>query len=216
MEIMELMEQRHSVRRYLNKPIEADKIAILQAEIAACNEESGLHLQLVTEEPEAFQANKAHYGQFVGCRNYFACIGPKGADEKIGYYGERLVLKAQELGLNTCWVAMSYKKGKARFELAQGEKVYVVIALGYGENQGIAHKSKAAAEVSNLDAQSPDWFRTGVEATLLAPTAMNQQKFCFEYKDGSISATSKFGFYSKIDLGIVKYHFEVASGHKIV
>ncbi len=85
------------------------------------------------------------------------------------------MLKAQELGLNTCWVAMTYKKGKARFAIASGEKVYVVIALGYGENQGIPHKSKDVAEVSNVDAQSPDWFSTGIEAALLAPTAMNQQ-----------------------------------------
>lgn len=216
MKLMELMKSRHGVRRYLNKPIDAEKIALLQSEIEACNQESGLHLQLITEEPEAFGANKTHYGQFVGCRNYFACVGPKGADEKIGYYGERLVLKAQELGLNTCWVAMTYKKGKARFAIASGEKVYVVIALGYGENQGIPHKSKDVAEVSNVDAQSPDWFCTGIEAALLAPTAMNQQKFYFEYKDGNVYAVSKLGFYSKLDLGIAKYHFEAVSGHKIM
>jgi hypothetical protein len=28
-------------------------------------------------------------------------------DEKVGYWGEQLVLLAQTLGLNTCWVGLS-------------------------------------------------------------------------------------------------------------
>lgn len=215
MDILELMKARHSVRRYTDKKIEGEVKAALEAEIEVCNKESGLHLQLVTDEPEAFQAGKTHYGQFAGCKNYFACVGPKGKDQEIGYYGERLVLKAQELGLNTCWVAMTYKKGKAEYDISSGEKLYIVIALGYGENQGAAHKAKSVTEVSNVSTETPDWFKSGVEAALLAPTAMNQQKFVFNYKDGNVTAQVKMGFYSKIDLGIAQYHFETISGHKV-
>ena len=61
-------------------------------------------------------------------------IGKKGPDldEKCGYYGERLVLKAQQLGLNTCWVAMTYSKVKTAFTVNSGEKLFIVISLGYG------------------------------------------------------------------------------------
>ena len=156
----------------------------------------------------------AHYGKFSGVTNYIALVGKKSnmLDELCGYYGERLVLKAQQLGLNTCWVAMTYKKIPGTFEVNKGEKLTVVISLGYGKAQGVEHKSKPMNAVSNINPNSPEWFKKGVEAALLAPTAMNQQKFMLVYEDGKITATASKGFYSKIDLGIVKYHFEVGAG----
>lgn len=150
----------------------------LKEEIDACNRESGLHIQLVTEEPRAFDGFMAHYGEFSGVRNYIAMIGKKGPtlEESCGYYGERLVLLAQQLGLNTCWVAMTYSKIKTAFVLNSGEKLCIVIALGYGATQGVPHKSKTIQEVVKAEGALPDWFQAGVEAALLAPTAMNQQK----------------------------------------
>ena len=212
MEPMELIRARHSVRSYLDRPIEEEKREALQAAIDEINREAGLHIQLFTEEPEPFDANAPHYGQFKGCRNYFAMVGPKEADEKIGYYGEKLVLLAQELGLNTCWVALTFKKNKVAVDAEKDEKLHVVIALGYGATQGVPHKSKAASDVSNLTDASPDWFRKGVEAALLAPTAINQQKFTFTQKGRQVRARTKLTFYGRMDLGIAKYHFELAAG----
>ena len=217
MDAMTLMNARHSVRQYEDKPIPAEILAELKQEIAACNRESGLHIQLVTDEPKAFDGFMAHYGKFSGVKNYLALVGPKGADldEKCGYYGERLVLKAQALGLNSCWVAMTYSKIPGAFQIGSGEKLTVVIALGYGKTQSVPHKSKPLSAVSNAGDGTPDWFRAGVEAALLAPTAMNQQKFTFTYADGKVSAKAGMGFYAKIDLGIAKYHFELGSNHKL-
>lgn len=216
MNVIETMKARHSVRQYKNKPIEADKISALQAEIAVCNMESGLHIQLVTNEPKAFDGFMAHYGKFSGVTNYIAMIGKKGSslDETCGYYGERLVLKAQQLGLNTCWVAMTYSKIKTAFVIDKGEKLCIVIALGYGETQGVPHKSKKFQQVAKSDSKIPDWFRKGVEAALLAPTAMNQQKFLLTLSGNKVSAKCGIGFYSKIDIGIVKYHFEIGADPK--
>lgn len=156
----------------------------------------------------------ANYGKFSGVTNYIALIGKKDSalDEKCGYFGERLVLKAQELGLNTCWVAMTYSKIKTAFTVGQGEKLCVVIALGYGKIQGVPHKSKAISEVSKVEGKMPDWFKNGMEAALLAPTAMNQQKFLFTVSGNQVSVKAGMGFYTKLDLGIVKYHFEVGAG----
>lgn len=214
MNLMEAMNARHSVRQYKNKPLEAELIAALQAEIEACNKESGLHIQLVTNEPKAFDGFMAHYGKFSGVTNYIAMVGKKDADldEKCGYYGERLVLKAQQLGLNTCWVALTYSKIKTAFSVAQGEKLCVVISFGYGKTQGVSHKSKTFENVAKVDGQIPEWFRNGVETALLAPTAMNQQKFTFTLKGDRVSAKAGLGFYAKVDLGIVKYHFEIGAG----
>ena len=214
MDIMEAMAARHSVRQYTDRPLSADIIAALNDKIGECNRESGLNIRLITDEPKAFDCFMARYGKFSGVRNYIALIGKKGgqSDEACGYQGERLALFAQSLGLNSCWVAMSYRKVPEALKLASDEKLVVVIALGYGENQGQPHKSRRAEEVSDLTADSPEWYRRGVEAALLAPTAMNQQKFQFSLSGGSVSAKAGGIAYAKVDLGIAKLHFELGAG----
>lgn len=213
MDLTEAIKNRHSVRQYEERAVEKEILNALQTEIEACNKEGNLHIQLVSNEPKAFDSFMAHYGKFSGVTNYIALIGKKGdrLDELCGYYGERLALKAQQLGLNTCWVAMSYKKVNGAFQIDKGEKLTVVIALGYGKTQGVQHKSKPAEAVSNLNSNSPEWFKSGVESALLAPTAMNQQKFTLNLDNGKVTAKAGTGFYTKIDLGIVKYHFEIGA-----
>lgn len=214
MELLEAIRRRHSVRQYTDRPIPAEVLAELEAEAAACNREGGLHMQLVSNEPEAFQGIMAHYGSFRGVRNYLALIGPKGPDldEKIGYYGERLVLKATQLGLDSCWVALTFRKGKCRCTVAPGEKLVCVAALGYGVTHGVPHKSRPMEDLCQVRGEMPAWFRSGMEAALLAPTAVNQQKFRLTLAGNTVQAESTGGFYSKVDLGIVKYHFEAGAG----
>lgn len=213
MEIIELMKERHSVRQYTDKKIEREKREVLNTLIAQINQKAGLHIQIIYDEPKCFNSMMAHYGKFDGVSNYIALVGKKSLklDETLGYYGEQIVLKAQELGLNTCWVAMTHGKSKAQID--KGEKQVCLISFGYGKTTGTAHKSKKLSEVCNYKKDMPEWFLSGMEAALLAPTAMNQQKFYFELlTDNSIKITCGKGFYTKLDLGIVKYHFEAASG----
>lgn len=170
---------------------------------------------MIYDDPKCFDSFMAHYGKFTGVRNYIALVGKKSPklDETLGYYGEKLVLQAQELGLNTCWVALTHGKSKAL--VGKGEKLVCLISVGYGITQGTAHKNKPLPELCNQTDSMPDWFLKGMNAALLAPTAMNQQKFYFELlPDGTVKATCGTGFYTKLDLGIVKYHFEAASGQK--
>lgn len=214
--LLKAIGERHSVRSYEDKRIDDAARHALQAEIEACNKEGGLHLQLITDEPAAFGGFMAKYGKFSGVRNYIACVGKKASDleERLGYYGERLALLAQTLGLNTCWVALTFSKGKSACVVDSGEKLVCVIALGYGSTQGVSHKVKTAEEVSSVEAATaaPKWFADGVQAALLAPTAMNQQKFKLTLRGDKVAAESTGGFYSKVDLGIVKYHFEIGAG----
>lgn len=212
MEIIELMKERHSVRQYTDKKIEKEKREVLNTLIAQINQKAGLHIQIIYDEPRCFNSMMAHYGKFDGVNNYIALVREKSKpDEALGYYGEQIVLKAQELGLNTCWVAMTHGKSKAQID--KGEKLVCLISLGYGKTAGAAHKSKKLSEVCNYKKDMPEWFLSGMEAALLAPTAMNRQKFYFELlPDNSIKITCGRGLYTKLDLGIVKYHFEVVSG----
>ena len=226
MTLLEAIQARHSVRKYKDEPIPEEVLAVLRNKVWEINRQAGLHIQLVTGEPKAFSGPMA-YGSFSGVKNYLVMAGKKGEDldEKIGYYGEQLVLLAQTLGLNSCWTGLSYRKVDRKvagtYELADGEKIGCYIALGYGETQGKGHKVKDVKEISNASDVTPKWFNKGVEAAILAPTAVNQQKFYLEYlgfrdfsKLPKVAAKPLFSMvgYSKIDLGIVKYHFELGAG----
>ena len=215
-DILELMAQRHSVRVYKDKKLSADKALTLQECIDECVAESGLTIYLVKDEPSAFSNIAARYGHFEGVKNYIVLAGPDtpDLDEKCGYYGERLVLLAQQLKLNTCWVALTFSKRVVKKQLPKGVKLCIVISIGYGEEEGRTHKTRKAEDLSNMTQESPLWFKRGMEAALLAPTAINQQSFYIELlPDGkTVSAVSKGGPCSNIDLGIVKHDFELAAG----
>ena len=210
---LQAINLRHSVRNYIDKEIELDTANILKEFIGEVSKQSGLNIQLVLNEPKAFDCQMAKYGRFKGVKNYIAFVGTrsKEVDEKIGYFGEKIVLKAQTLGLNTCWVALTYKKIKSAIKLEKGEKIIIVISLGYGVDNGKNRKSKNIKQVSNANSSSPKWFIDGVNSALKAPTALNQQQFYFELKDGVVYAKKGLGFYAQMDLGIAKYHFEIGA-----
>ena len=213
----EAIRARHSVRKYADKPIETAIVARLRAELENLNAESGLNIQLVLDEPKCFSAGVWKYGQFSGVKNYFVMAGPKGkeAEEKIGYYGEKMVLLAQTLGLNTCWVGLTYKKIPGTYTLRDGDVVHCVISLGYGITPGVQHPLKPMENFYEASGDVPDWFKAGMEAALLAPTAVNQQKFKFILRDGNkVEAKPLFSMagYTVVDLGIVKCHFEIGAG----
>ena len=219
--MQEAIEARHSVRAYKDLPLSEEIVKLLEDELVKLNNEGQLHIQLICNEPKAFQGTMAKYGKFRNANNYLVMAGKKAEDldERIGYYGEHLVLLAQTLGLNTCWVGLSYSKVPGTYVLEEGEKIACYIAIGYGETQGVVHKIKTVEQVSNASDITPSWFKKGVEAALLAPTAVNQQKFSFEHvgvKNNCHLIRAKKGFsmigYTKMDLGIAKYHFEIGAG----
>ena len=232
MTIQEAIEARHSVRAYKDQPLSEEIVKVLEDEIVKLNDEGQLHIQLICNEPKAFQGTIAKYGKFRNANNYLVMAGKraKDLDERVGYYGEHLVLLAQTLGLNTCWVGLSYSKVPGTYVLEEGEKIACYIAIGYGETQGVGHKIKTVEQVSrsavrtpgsskNASDITPSWFKKGVEAALLAPTAVNQQKFSFEYvgmSNNRHQVRAKKGFsmigYTQMDLGIAKYHFEIGAG----
>lgn len=218
MTLLEAIDARHSVRAYKDKAIEPEIRERLDVFIDECNNESGLHITIKYDEPEGFDSRLAHYGSFRNVKNYIVLAGEKTKDFDYlcGYYGEKIVLFAQQLGLNTCWVALTFNKKKVKEIVPDGEKLCMVIALGYGETQGKEHKGKNLHDVVDVQGSLPEWFVNGVEAALKAPTATNQQKFCFTLEGDVPKIKVKgVGAYTKVDLGIVAYHFEVASGRRL-
>ena len=114
--IYEIVKARHSVRNYTDKKIDGSVKEKLEKVIDECNKDGKLNIQMILDEPTVFNTFMAHYGKFNNVKNYIVLIGEKAEDieERCGYYGQKIVMKAQELGLNTCWVAMTY--GKRRID----------------------------------------------------------------------------------------------------
>ncbi len=217
MELIDAIKARHSVRKYSEQHIETAKVDVLKDAVGRINAQTGLNIQLVLDEPKAFSSGMWKYGQFSGVKNYFVMAAPKSreAEEEIGYFGEELVLLSQTLGLNTCWVGLTYKKIPGTFTLREGDVVHCVIALGYGATSGTQHPQKKAENFYECEGVPPQWFKDGLEAALLAPTAVNQQKFKFILHPGNVvEARTSFSMagYVNIDLGIVKQHFEIGAG----
>ena len=214
---LEAISERHSVRNYKPNKIENEKISKLKELIDKLNTEGKLHLQFMEDAGNTFNRLLNKVMGLGSAPSVIACVGKddETLDQRVGYYGEKLVLYAQKLGLNTCW-AGTFNKKNIGAKVEDGERLVIAIAIGYGENPGRPRKSKSLSQVCESEVESPDWFTKGVEAALLAPTAINQQKFLIKLKqDGTVEFTDKGGVLSQVDLGIVKCHFEIGSGKTI-
>ena len=213
MPITKAMRERHMVRKYTDKPIPSDSIDKLEERITRLNREHGCAIKLVTGDTAAFNAAfKLILAK--GVRNYLVLAGDDAPDlrERLGWCGADLMLLAQELGLNTWWVGGTFSRG-AVGKHAPGKTVIGIIAIGFGATQGKPHKSKDAAEVSEYaGGKAPAWFSEGVEAALLAPTALNKQAFRIRGEGDTVSITYDEGTFSGEDLGLVKYHFAQGAG----
>lgn len=215
MTLQDAMQARHTVRKYKKEPLSAEVVRQLNERIQAHNEKYGLRIQLVTENTDALPGIIG-LTMTKGVRNYMILAGPNtpDVDEKLGYSSADLMLYAQTLGLNTWWVGGMYShKGARRNSTAEDSaKIIGVVIVGYGETQGVPHKSKAAEAVSSYEGVAPEWFQAGVSAALLAPTAMNQQSFTIKGVGDQVSMTYAKGSFSGADLGLCKYHFELGAG----
>ena len=217
MDVLEAVRERHAVRSYSERELGADIIKKLEDKIKECNKESGLHMQLVRNEPKAFNCWKAKVAGFHGVRNYIALVGEKsfGLASNCGYYGEQVVLYAQQLGLNTCWVAGSYKYIKNAFEVKAHEVLVVLIAIGYGENQGKPHKLKKAEKFIKTNEPVPEWFNEGIKLVQYAPAAYGIQDYKFSYHNNRVKLKAPL-IGSRVSRGIARYHFELGCGRKHV
>lgn len=215
---VETIRERHSVREYDGKPLSRAEFDALGAVVEECARESGLDIQLVGDNPEAFNVI-ARFGLIRGCRMHIAFVvdgaktGDVAADEAIGYWGQKIVLAAQDMGLNTCWCALFSRK-KSHAVVVPGKKVRLVIAVGHGKTQGFSRKTKSVEALSSVEcAKAPAWFAAAMEAAQLAPTAMNNQNFKITLlSDGkTVRIDAPKSGLNVIDEGIVRCNFEIAA-----
>ena len=212
MDEMEAARQRHSVRKYTKKPLSQEHIGILRSAIDSVNREGNLNAVLMIDEPKAFSTLPLKALGFSNAVNYIAMIGPEDEtlNERIGYYGERLVLLAQSLGLRTCWVMMCSKK-YAKNHVREGERFVIGISIGYGSDDGRQHKDRPIEDIGRIEG-APEWFRRGIECVMLAPSGVNRQPVSFEYDGDVVTPVYKKSNLVRVDCGIAMYHFELGAG----
>lgn len=212
------IRERHSVREYDGKPLSRAEFDALGAVVEEGARESGLDIQLVGDNPEVFNVI-ARFGLIRGCRTHVAFVvddakaGDGAADEAIGYWGQKIVLAAQDMGLNTCWCALCSRK-KSHAVVAPGKKIRLIIAVGHGKTQGFSRKTKSVEALSSVEcAKAPAWFAAAMEAAQLAPTAMNNQNFkIMLLSDGkTVRIDAPQSGLNVIDEGIVRCNFEIAA-----
>lgn len=219
------IENRVSRRKFDEEMItnsEKEKIISL---ISQLNEASGLTMEFMEDGSGAFQKLRKSYGLFTNVRSLILMKGKKddkNLKEKVGYYGEDLVLAVTDLGLGTCWVGGTFD----RDELAvnESEELACVVVIGKVAAPSLTEKIMRSAthrKVKSMEERIissqplPQWVQNGMKAVLLAPSAKNTQKVIFKYENDILSAQIEDDYaMDLIDLGIAKKHFELEAGGK--
>lgn len=63
----------------------------------------------------------------------------------------------------------------------------ILFPVGYGQTQGVPHKTKKPDQVGSYSGEEPQWFRQGIDAALLAPTALAKQAFMIKGSADQVS-----------------------------
>lgn len=224
------IEQRTSRRAYQAQRIEPQKTVQIKDLICEINEETGLNLQFVENGDHFLSSFKASYGLITGMPSLIALVGDAGDPElkqKIGYYGEFIVLECVSQGLGTCWVAGTFdrKKCMESIRIKDGEDLICVLAVGnVAQNKNVKEllisklsggKQSFDELLKARDCSLPAWVASGIEAARLAPSSTNGKPIGYRYRDNKLTAfvTKKNHEAEQIDLGISMAHFQLGALH---
>ena len=227
MDIIEAINTRISCRAYTAQAIAESTVAALRDELDAINAESGFNFQLYgpREDGSVIELSASMFSGEPPMYAAFVAKEDPVEEERLGFYGERFVLKATQLGVSNCWVAGTFNRTTTRVELGPDEVLHDVVPLGYPPAKtplkqktiraGIRARSKKPADMWRGDvpfAEAPEWVQAAIEAVEKGPSAINEQPVVFVRDDaGSLIRAElvqvKTGK-EYTDLGIAKYHFQ--------
>jgi len=212
MDFKEAMQKRHMVRKYTDKPLSDEIIAKINERIELNNKTYNLNMKLMINNSKGVSSIMKLI-MAKGVNNFIILAGDVSGnlDERLGYSGADIMLYAQTLGLNTWWVGGTFNRSVSRY--VDNKKVTGIIAIGYGQTQGVPHKSKNVEDVSKYEGTIiPPWFISGVDGALLAPTALNKQDFMLIGNGNRVKIECSNGIFTGSNVGLIKYHFELGAG----
>lgn len=223
---LEQLRSRHSVRNYEPQVLSHEIMDELSGLVEAINirYSDALRFAMVYDDPNAFNLFEKHYGTFSGVQNYaVAIIKPQNpnAKEIAGYAGQELAMRAQALGLATCFIGATYDSTELNLHLKDGEEVSFLLTIG---------KAAQDAKVNNHPSLSPEQFydsstaffnleeaekripslAVGLDALACAPSGMNKQPVRVWLAEDTFlhAGLAETTDYSLTDLGIAKFNFQ--------
>ncbi len=224
MDLKKAIAIRISRRSYRDGPLREDVLEQLRLGVEECNRRSGLNIRMILDDPAPFTLGGSR-GMFHNAHNYFALVGdPSDPDmeEKMGYFGESLVLLATQLGLGTCWVAGTYDKQQCSCEIGPDETLRAVIVFGRVSvepsvkekmiRRSVVRRTKEIKDMLRAVGRAPNWVVQGMRCVVRAPSAVNRQPVSFFYADEAVTAKVPCDRATDmLDLGIAKLHFEIGA-----
>lgn len=224
---LRVINKRVSRRSYTLEPIAQDSITIINDLINIYNTNTGMTSLLLEDGSEAFNSFHKSYGIFTNVKSIIVLKGPRKDPhlrEKTGYYGQRLVLKATQLSLGTCWVGGTFDRTSSVLNIDDSEECFCVITIGNIDkklsSKEIALKTlfkgryKTPADFLDIKENYellPEYVKLGLKGISKAPSAMNLRKVRIKYEDKvvSISVPERFKL-DMVDLGVAKVNFELS------
>lgn len=158
-------------------------------------------------------------GYMIEAPNYVVILSDNksGYIENSGYMGERLILKARDLGIDSCWVTINDGDAiKEKLNITSDKEVTAIIALGYEDNKYTKNKSGAERLSVEEIVYMNDWGNNASVVELeerclleafsyarMAPSTLNRQPWRFII-DGEkiILAVKNDNFTSDYEKGI--------------
>jgi len=200
---LDVIRQRISVRSYAEKQVEPEGRKLL-GELCLQQNNNGpfgaaVRFRLLDLEPlsKSDLRRMGTYGVIKGARLYIlgAVRNGNGAMEDLGYCLEKIILEATALGLGTCWLGGTFKRGSfaAQMELAEDELLPAITPVGYPAVEKSAtermmrfgagsNRRKPWSElffkgdgVTALTEPESGLFREAYEAVRMGPSASNKQ-----------------------------------------
>lgn len=241
--INNIVKKRKSIRTYNTEEISSEIIGKLNHYINEINGpfKESITFKILDSKERLNGARLGTYGVINGTNKFIAAKAKEGqySLEELGYEMESLVLYATSMGLGTCWVGGTFKKGQfaKAMEVEEGEILPIILPIGY-EREKKTLIDKIMRLISKCEKRKPwneifyfrdfscpltqyctlDGFKDVLENVRLAPSAVNKQpwrivkngnKFCFYINEDKND--KKEGNYDikRIDMGIAMCHFEL-------
>lgn len=241
MNIIEIMNQRKSVRHYqlggLTTPVQEKVSALVDATGSGpFGHSPRIRLLKVQDQGATVQKSFATYGMIKGAEYFLGAAIHQRKEELVdlGYVIEKLILHITAENLGTCWLGGTFKKDRIEklfstsFGMSAEEYVPFLIPVGVPAREprmldrvikmiAKSDKRKPLSELffaHNGELAKVDlssWWGKALHGIQIAPSSQNLQPWRINFDEEH----KQFDFYIKgssyVDLGIAMSHFELAA-----
>ena len=242
MNITEIIKSRYSCRTFVQtslKPADKENLESFIVENSKGLEDEAVNFKII-EKNDSDKQMKLNYGMIQGHNTYVLGTSKSTMDSRVnyGYLLEKVVLKATEMGISTCWIGYFDYSYFNEISIEEGFEIPSIVIVGYSEDKqpyldkfvrfAISASKRTSWDKLFFDYKlktpvSPEKIREyyePLEMVRLAPSSGNTQPWRvffdeteneFHFFKKSISKRYELRGLHDIDMGIALSHFELTS-----